>query len=93
MVLEWLSGRVRCKDAGPRRGRRPRRPGQLRQRPLALEPLEGRDLSSFIAPVVYDTGQGLPQGLAMGDLRGNGRFDIVTANAYGARGKRSRRAG
>jgi len=26
-------------------------------------------------------------------LRGNGRFDIVTANAYGARGKRSRRAG
>ena len=92
MVLEWLSGRVRCKDAGPRRGRRPRRPGRLRPRPLALEPLEGRNLPSLFAPVVYDTGPH-PGPLAVGDLRGNGRFDIVTANAYGARGKRSRRAG
>src|SRR5262249_9576718 len=59
----------------------PRLPGRLRPRPLALEPLEGRNLPSFIGPVVYDTGRG-PQGLAVGDLRGNGRFDIVTANAY-----------
>ena len=92
MLLEWLSGSVGCKDRPPRCGRRPRLPGRLRPHPLALEPLEGRTLPSFIAPVVYDTGLG-PQGLAVGDLRGNGRFDVVTANAYGARGKRGRQAG
>ena len=44
-----------------------------------LEYLEDRTLPSLVAPVVYNTGQG-PQGLAVGDLRGNGRLDIVTAN-------------
>jgi hypothetical protein len=45
-----------------------------------LEPLEGRTLLSLVAPVVYNlTSQG-PEGLAVGDLRGNGRLDIVTAN-------------
>ena len=90
MLLEWLSGSVGRQGRRPRRGRSPRRPGRLRPRRLALEPLEGRDLPSLFAPVVYDARGG---GLAVGDLRGNGRFDIVTANAYGARGKRSRRAG
>jgi hypothetical protein len=47
-----------------------------------LESLEDRTLPSFIAPVVYDTGF-QPQGLAVGDLRGNGRLDIVTANVRG----------
>ena len=50
---------------------------RLMQRPL-LEPLEDRALLSLIAPVVYDTPQGT-SGLAVGDLRGNGRLDIVTA--------------
>ena len=50
---------------------------RLMQKPL-LEPLEDRALLSLIAPVVYDTPQGT-SGLAVGDLRGNGRLDIVTA--------------
>jgi len=50
---------------------------RLMQKPL-LEPLEDRALLSLIAPVVYDTPQGTA-GLAVGDLRGNGRLDIVTA--------------
>jgi hypothetical protein len=52
---------------------------RLRHRPF-LEPLEDRALPSLVAPVVYDTPQGT-QGLAVGDLRGNGRLDIVTAGA------------
>ena len=44
-----------------------------------LESLEDRTLPSLVAPVVYNTAQG-PEGLAVGDLRGNGRLDIVTAN-------------
>jgi hypothetical protein len=51
---------------------------RLMHKPL-LEPLEHRTVLSLVAPVVYNTGQG-PQGLAVGDLRGNGRLDIVTAN-------------
>src|SRR6516165_5758948 len=54
---------------------------RLIHKPL-LEPLEHRSLLSLVAPVVYNTGQG-PQGLAVGDLRGNGRLDIVTANGSG----------
>ena len=55
---------------------------RLMHKPL-LETLEGRTLLSLVAPVVYNTGQG-PQGVAVGDLRGNGRLDIVTANQTSA---------
>src|SRR6516165_5470740 len=55
---------------------------RLIHKPL-LEPLEHRSLLSLVAPVVYNTGQG-PQGVAVGDLRGNGRLDIVTANQTSA---------
>jgi hypothetical protein len=48
------------------------------QKPL-LESLEDRTLPSFLAPVVYEVGDG-PRGVAVGDLRGNGHLDIVTAN-------------
>jgi hypothetical protein len=47
------------------------------QKPL-LESLEDRTLPSLFAPVVYDARGG---GLAVGDLRGNGRFDIVTGGS------------
>jgi hypothetical protein len=83
MLPTWLSRIVGCKARQSRPGRSSRRPGRARLRPLALEALEGRNLPSFIAPALYDTGQG-PYGLATGDLRGNGRFDVVTANATGA---------
>jgi hypothetical protein len=49
----------------------------------SIESLEDRTLPSLVAPVVYNTGQG-PEGLAVGDLRGNGRLDIVTANTSGS---------
>ena len=49
----------------------------------SIESLEDRTLPSLVAPVVYNAGQG-PQGLAVGDLRGNGRLDIVTANQTSA---------
>src|SRR5262249_20271776 len=49
---------------------------RLMQKPL-LESLEDRSLPSLFAPVVYDVPDG-PRGLAVGDLRGNGRLDIVT---------------
>ena len=81
MFPAWLTRSVGCKDQRSRTGRSPRRLGRLPPR-LALEHLEGRDLPSFIAPALYDTGRG-PYGLAVGDLRGNGRFDVVTANAFG----------
>jgi hypothetical protein len=82
MFPAWLTRSVGCKDQRSRTGRSPRRLGRLPPR-LALEHLEGRDLPSFIAPALYDTGRG-PYGLAVGDLRGNGLFDVVTANATGA---------
>jgi hypothetical protein len=73
MLLSWL-----CRSA-----RRPKqRPGGGRPPRLAVEPLEGRDLPSLSAPVVYETGQ-QTQGLAVGDLRGNGRLDLVTADYAG----------
>jgi hypothetical protein len=49
-------------------------------RKLLLETLEDRTVPSLVAPVVFDTAQG-PQGLAVGDLRANGHFDIVAAGA------------
>ena len=90
MVRTWWHKLFSQGQSGAQRGDRWARVRQRLRLRLALEPLEGRDLPSLFAPVVYDARGG---GLAVGDLRGNGRFDIVTANAYGARGKRSRRAG
>jgi hypothetical protein len=49
----------------------------------SIESLEDRTLPSLVAPVVYNAGQG-PEGVAVGDLRGNGRLDIVTANTSGS---------
>src|SRR6516164_3302255 len=71
MFGNWSSRGTVGKGPRPRRGRGP-------GRPLALEPLEKRDLPSFIAPALYDTGHS-PQGVAVGDLRGDGRRDVVTA--------------
>src|SRR5262249_29249449 len=68
------------RQSGAQRGdRRAHVRQRLRQKPL-LESLEDRTLPSLLAPIVYSIGQA-PEGLAVGDLRGNGRLDIVTANA------------
>ena len=45
-----------------------------------LETLEGRQLLSLAAPVGYNVGSP-PQSLATGDFNGDGRADVVTANA------------
>src|SRR5262249_41707112 len=68
----WSYRGMVCKSPRPRRGRGP-------GRPPALEPLEKRDLPSFIAPALHDTGPG-PTSLAVGDLRGDGHLDVVTGN-------------
>src|SRR5262249_37230294 len=70
----FLQGQSGAQRGDRRAGVRER----LVQKPL-LESLEDRTLPSLIAPIVYDTGTGT-QALAVGDLRGNGRLDIVTAN-------------
>jgi hypothetical protein len=45
-----------------------------------VEALEGRRLLSLAAPVSYTVGSA-PQALATGDFNGDGRGDVVTANA------------
>src|SRR6516164_5747490 len=55
---------------------------RLRHKPF-LEPLEDRTVLSLVAPVVYNLSQ-QPEGIAVGDLRGDGRLDVVTANASGS---------
>src|SRR5688572_10242463 len=49
-------------------------------RQAALETLEARRLLSFAAPVSYAVGTN-PQGVATADFNGDGRSDVVTANA------------
>ena len=83
MVPTWWHKLFSQGQSRARRGyRRARVQQRLMHKPL-LEPLEDRTLLSLVAPVVYNTGQG-PQGVAVGDLRGNGRLDIVTANQTSA---------
>src|SRR5688572_17396103 len=45
-----------------------------------LETLEGRQFLSLAAPVSYNVGS-QPQAVATGDFNGDGRADVVTANA------------
>jgi hypothetical protein len=47
---------------------------------LLLEALEDRTVPSFMAPVNYSVGTG-PQAVVTADLNGDGRLDLVTANA------------
>ena len=83
MVPTWWQKRFWQGQSRAHRGfHRARVQQRLMHKPL-LEPLEHRSLLSLVAPVVYNTGQG-PQGVAVGDLRGNGRLDIVTANTSGS---------
>jgi hypothetical protein len=55
-----------------------------RKRPAScvprVEELEDRTLLSFGPPTFYNSAP-LPRGVAVGDLTGNGKLDIVTANA------------
>jgi hypothetical protein len=51
---------------------------QLMQKPL-LESLEDRTLPSFLPPISYPVGDYVV-GVATGDLRGDGKVDIVTVN-------------
>src|SRR6516165_9295778 len=83
MVRTWWHKLFSQAQSRAHRGYRWARVQQrLMHKPL-LESLEDRTLPSLVAPVVYNTGQG-PQGVAVGDLRGNGRLDIVTANQTSA---------
>jgi len=66
-------------QSGAQRGDRRDGVRQRRMHKPLLESLEERNLPSLFAPVVYGIGQS-PEGLAVGDLRGNGRLDLVTAN-------------
>jgi hypothetical protein len=47
---------------------------------LLLEALEDRTVPSFIAPVNYAAGTG-PQAVVTADVNGDGRLDLITANA------------
>jgi hypothetical protein len=47
---------------------------------LLLEALEDRTVPSFMAPVNYSVGTG-PQAVVTADLNGDGRLDLITANA------------
>jgi hypothetical protein len=52
---------------------------------LLLQPLEARDLPSFLPPVSY-TVSGYPEDVAIADVNGDGRRDVVVADAQGATG-------
>jgi hypothetical protein len=80
MVRTWWHKLFSQGQSGVQRGDRRARVRQRRMQKPWLEALEDRTLPSFIAPLVYDTAK-RPLGLAVGDLRGNGRLDIVTANS------------
>src|SRR6516225_5964263 len=83
MVRTWCQKLCSQGQSRAQRGFHWARVQQRHMHKPLLEPLEDRTVLSLVAPVVYDTGQG-PQGLAVGDLRGNGRLDIVTANTSGS---------
>jgi hypothetical protein len=53
---------------------------------LRLEPLQPRDLPSFIAPVSYAPGSPFgtrPTSVAVGDFNGDGALDVVTGDTLG----------
>jgi hypothetical protein len=62
-------------------GSRHVQPARKRSSRLVLEPLEDRALLSFLAPVSYPVDNG-PAAVAVGDFNGDGKLDLVTANAY-----------
>jgi len=77
MVRMWWHKLFSQGQSGARRGDRWARIRQQRMQKPLLESLEDRHLPSLFAPVVYNVPDRL-QGVAVGDLRGNGRLDIVT---------------
>jgi hypothetical protein len=78
MVRTWWHKLFSQGQSGIHRGDRRARVRQGRRQKPWLESLEDRTLPSLFAPVIYDARGG---GLAVGDLRGNGRFDIVTGGS------------
>src|SRR6516164_1740318 len=83
MIRIWWQ---KLRTQGQSRAHRGFHSARVRQRLMhkpVLEPLEHRTVLSLVAPVVYNLSQ-QPEGIAVGDLRGDGRLDVVTANLSGS---------
>src|SRR5262245_54439587 len=75
-----ISPRPRTRAPRPRGGPAPRRPAGVA---LSLEPLEARDVPSFLAPLAFCAG-GYNTSVAVGDFNGDGRPDLAVAYLGGA---------
>src|SRR5262245_1000032 len=69
--MTWTWHRRSMYRAGPRMA--------LRGGNLVLEPLEARDLPSFVAPPAFLAGPS-PAAVATGDFNGDGQYDLAVAN-------------
>jgi hypothetical protein len=75
----WQHARSRFLKLSRRTSPRRRNASQGRGRKPCLEPLEGRNLLSFVAPITYETGPD-PAYLVSGDFNNDGKPDFAVLN-------------